>query len=572
MHNKKIHIGELLLDKKLITQEQLDHAILQQNATGQKLGRVLIDMHFIKEDDLLNLLAKQLDIPFVSLSNFPLKADIVTLLPEFYARHYRAIVLKKENDTYLVGMLDPQDILTIDELSRILNATIQVAIVREEDLLLAIDTMYRRTAEISSYAEELSQEIGENEITVAQLGEGVSATDAPVIKLLQSIFEDAVQVNASDIHIEPDESVLRIRQRIDGVLQEHIIKEKNVIHALTLRLKLIAGINITEKRLPQDGRFSMKIKGKRFDVRLSTLPVQFGESVVMRLLNQSGDLLDLSQIGMPEMILTRLRQLITMPNGLLLITGPTGSGKTTTLYGVLSELNSSETKIITVEDPVEYRIPRINQVQIQSNIDFTFARALRSILRQDPDIIMVGELRDQETVGIAIRAAMTGHLVLSTLHTNDAISSTLRLVDMGAEPYLVASVLRGVLAQRLVRRICKNCAKETTLTPQETVWVESIADDSRANAIFKKGTGCSYCHHTGYKGQIGVFEYLEWDSALAEALRHKDVPAFLAAANQQSTYHPLTVSGLDLAIAGMTTVSEVMRISGDAVTELQTMV
>jgi MSHA biogenesis protein MshE len=567
MQTRKIHIGKLLLEKNFITEDQLNQAIAQHHATGQKLGHVLVDMQFVKEDELLNLLSEQLAIPFIHLQNYPLKPEIVSALPEFYARHFRAIVLKNDDSGCLLGMVDPQDIMAIDELSRILKTSIQVALVREDELLQSIDALYRRTSEISTYAEELSNEVGGNELTVAQLGEGSSASDAPVIKLLQSIFEDAVQVNASDVHIEPGEFELRIRQRIDGVLQEHIIKEKNVVHALTLRLKLIAGINITEKRLPQDGRFSMKIKGKRFDVRLSTLPVQFGESVVMRLLNQSGNLLNLGQIGMPENILVRLRQNISLPNGLLLITGPTGSGKTTTLYGALSELNKPEKKIITVEDPVEYRLPRINQVQIQTNIELTFARALRAILRQDPDIIMVGELRDQETAVIALRAAMTGHMVLSTLHTNDAISSTLRLIDMGAEPYLVASVLRGIIAQRLVRRICKNCMKDAELSVQEKSWITGISDTALASQHYKIGVGCNYCHHTGYKGQVGVFEYLEWSNELAEALRKNDTDEFVRVAHRQETFRPLALSGVDLAIKGLTTISEVMRIAGEGIYE-----
>jgi MSHA biogenesis protein MshE len=563
MQIKKVHIGKLLLENLLITQEQLDNAITQQKLTGQRLGRVLVDLHFIEEEKLMELLSQQLKIPYVNLKDYPLKPETVAKLPEFYARHFRAIVLKQEdNDEFLVGMVDPQDILASDEISRLLKHPIQNALIREEDLLPIIDMMYRRTSEISSFAEELSVELGENNFNVAQLGQGLSASDAPVVKLLESIFEDAVQMNASDIHIEPDENILRIRQRVDGILHEQIIKEKHIAHALTLRLKLMAGINITEKRVPQDGRFSIKVKDKNLDVRLATLPIQFGESVVMRLLNQSAELLDLTQIGMPKKVLNSFRRMISLPNGLILITGPTGSGKTTTLYGALNELNDAEKKIITVEDPVEYRMSRINQVQIAPAVDLTFARALRSILRQDPDIILVGELRDQETAAIAIRAAMTGHLVLSTLHTNDAISSTMRLVDMGVEPYLVASVLRGIMAQRLVRRNCKKCVQAVTPTPQEKIWLAAVADPSITTATFKQGKGCNYCNNTGYKGQIGVYELLEWNADLAEALRNSSGAEKIAAiARNQETFHPLVLSGLDLAVQGLTTISEVMRIS-----------
>jgi MSHA biogenesis protein MshE len=560
MDHQKIHLGKLLLDHRLITEEQLDFAIAQQKQTGKRLGEVLVDFGYIEEDKLLELLSKQLNLPYIDLRNFPVNAEIVSELPEFFARHFRALVLKKEEDGYLVGMVDPQDIIATDEISRQLKRPIQFALIREQDLLQVIDLLYRRTSEISSFAEELSVELGENNFSIAELGQGLSATDAPVVRLLESIFQDAVQMNASDIHIEPDEHVLRIRQRVDGILHEQIINEKQVVHALILRLKLMACINITEKRVPQDGRFSIQVNDKNFDVRLATLPILFGESVVMRLLNQSKNLQDLGAAGMPANILAALRRLVAMPNGLILITGPTGSGKTTTLYGALTELNMPGRKIITVEDPVEYRISRINQVQIAAAVDLTFARALRSILRQDPDVIMIGELRDHETVAIAIRAAMTGHLVLSTLHTNDAISTALRLIDMGAESFLISAVMRGIMAQRLVRRNCQKCTGPAELTSLEIEWLQIAAPDY-LNKPFVKGMGCNYCHHTGVKGQVGVFELLEWDSSLSEALRSKDYRTFNMVARQQETYKPLILSGLDLAVQGITTVNEVMRIS-----------
>ena len=342
MQIRKIHIGKLLVDNNVISQDQLDEAIAQQKITGKRLGQVLVDLKLIKEEKIFELLSQQLNIPYVHLKDYPLKPEIVALLPEFYARHFRAIVLKKEENGFLVGMVDPQDLVASDEISRILKQPLHAALIREDDFLQVVDIVYRRTTEISAFAEELSAEMEKSDFNIAQLGQGLSDSDAPVVRLLQSIFEDAVQMDASDIHIEPDEYVLRIRQRVDGVLHEQIINEKDIAHALTLRLKLMAGINITEKRIPQDGRFSIKIKNKKFDVRLSTLPVQFGESVVMRLLNHSAEMLDLSHMGMPDNILTELRKIIALPNGLLLLTGPTGSGKTTTLYGALTELNNAE--------------------------------------------------------------------------------------------------------------------------------------------------------------------------------------------------------------------------------------
>lgn len=563
----KMNIGKLLIDKGFVTQVQLDTAIAKQSSTGEKLGQILIGLGYIQEDKLLQLLAEQLKIPFVDLRTYALHPEKVQLLPEFYARRYRAIVLASDENSVLVGMVDPQDIVAIDEISRILNKPIHLAIVREADLLKIIDMMYRQTTQIISLAEELSAELHQNDFDIAQLAVGLSLADAPVVKLLQTIFEDAVQVNVSDVHIEPDEHLLRIRQRIDGVLHEQILKEKHIAQAVTLRLKLMAGLNIAEKRLPQDGRFSIKIKDKNFDVRLSTMPVQFGESVVMRLLNQSAELLHLDQLGMPEKMLKRLHHLITLPNGLLIVTGPTGSGKTTTLYGILSTLNKAEKNILTVEDPVEYRISRINQIQVHSQIDLTFARILRSALRQDPDIIMIGELRDQETVSIALRAAMTGHFVFSTLHTNDAISSAVRLIDMGAEAYLIASVLRAAIAQRLVRRICKNCIQTHEPTPQELIWLASIKNFSYSAGCFKQGVGCTYCHNTGYKGRVGLFELLELTTVLAEALARKNAMEFNRIAKTDKNFRPLVLEGLDLVTQGITTLNEVMGVAGESVTD-----
>jgi MSHA biogenesis protein MshE len=562
MRIQRIHLGKLLIDNGLISEEQLKAAIDHQNVTGQRLGKTLTEMNLVSEEKLLQLLSQQLEIPYVNLQNYSLKIEIVSKLGEMYARRFRAIVLKDELTSFLVGMADPQDIVAQDEIVRLLGRPINLAIVKEEELLHTIEVLYRKTAEISSYAEELSTELKENEFTITQLTESASATDAPVVKLLKSIFEDASQQNASDIHIEPDETLLRIRTRIDGILHEQVIKEKQVIQALTLRLKLMAGLNITEKRIPQDGRFSIKVKDKTFDIRLSTLPVQFGESVVMRLLGRSAELLNLNVMGLPAHVLEVMRKLIHYPNGLIVITGPTGSGKTTTLYGALSELNTPEKKIVTVEDPVEYRMTRINQVQIQPAIDLTFARALRAILRQDPDIIMIGELRDQETVGIAIRSAMTGHLVLTTLHTNDAISSALRLMDMGAESYLVAAVLRGILAQRLVRRNCVSCCTEFEMTAAERAWVEILAPD-KVDHSFKKGKGCNYCHESGYKGQVGIYELLEMTAPLVEELRKNNTAEFVRLAKIQPGYESLAVNGLALAATGLTTLEEIMRVTGD---------
>jgi MSHA biogenesis protein MshE len=471
-------------------------------------------------------------------------------------------VLEETEGDFLVGMADATDIFGYDELVRILRKPIRQAVVRESDLLNAVDMVYRRTEQISTLAEELGEELGEDDIDLAALAQTEQAANAPVVKLLQTILEDAVQVRASDIHIEPDDGVLRIRQRVDGVLQEHVMKEKRIAPALVLRLKLMAGLNISEKRLPQDGRFNVKVKNRSVDVRLSTMPIQYGESVVMRLLDQSAGMLNLDAIGMPPAVLSRFRALIRQPHGMVLVTGPTGSGKTTTLYGALSELNQAEKKIITVEDPVEYRLPRVNQVQVHEKVGLSFAGVLRAALRQDPDIVMVGEMRDRETAEIGLRAAVTGHLVLSTLHTNDAVSTAIRLIDLGAESFLLAASLRGIIAQRLLRRICENCRSPKPPGPQERIWLEAVLGPQGQGLELFAGRGCSFCNNTGYRGRVGVYELLEIDVAMADALRRNSQSDFAKAAAQNPHYRPLTAVALDYARQGVTSLEEVFRIAG----------
>jgi MSHA biogenesis protein MshE len=367
-------------------------------------------------------------------------------------------------------------------------------------------------------------------------------------------------MRATDIHIEPDENQLRIRQRIDGVLQENILKENKIASAMVLRLKLMAGLDISEKRIPQDGRFHMKIAGHEIDVRMSTMPVQHGESVVMRLLDQSAGLLSLDQTGMPDDLVKRVRHQITRPHGMVLVTGPTGSGKTTTLYAALSELNEASKKIITVEDPVEYRLPRINQVQVNPKIGLTFSTVLRTALRQDPDIMMVGEMRDQETVEIGLRGALTGHLVLSTLHTNDSITSVLRLIDMGAAGFLVGSSLRAIVAQRLVRRVCEHCVEEHKPEPQELLWLTNLAGSRVSNTKFVQGKGCQSCQYTGYKGRVGVFELLEMNEPMMAALKRDDAQEFTELSKANPSFTPLALAAFDYATQGVTTVEEVLRL------------
>ncbi len=559
---KRIRIGDLLIENKLISEAQLSIALEEQKKTRRKLGKTLIDLDFIQESQLLRLLSKQLNIPYLDLRQTAIDPDVFKLLPEIHARRFRAIALQEQNGKILVGMADPSDIYAYDELEKVLKKPIDIAAISESDLLSHLDSDYRKTEQIDSLAEVLDDELAETDFDLQALTQSTSTAEAPVVKLLQAIFEDAVTMQASDIHIEPDSNVLRIRQRIDGVLQEQLVDETRIATALTSRLKLMAGLNISEKRLPQDGRFNIKVKNKNIDVRLSTMPMVHGESVVMRLLDHSQGLLDLSKLGIPEYILTPLYQLIKKPHGLLLVTGPTGSGKTTTLYAALNDINSASSKIITAEDPVEYQLPRINQVQIHEKIGLTFPAVLRTALRQDPDVILIGEMRDQETVEIGLRAAMTGHLVFSTLHTNNAISTIDRLLDMGAEGFLVASSLQAVLAQRLVRKLCPDCRKPHELDPSETLWLSKILGETDIQATFYQASACHLCNETGYKGRTGVYELLVITPELATAIQQGDQTLFKEIARQQNT-KTLSINAIDLAQQGITSLEEVLRIAGD---------
>jgi MSHA biogenesis protein MshE len=560
---KKIRIGDLLVEHKIITEAQLIAALAEQKRSGHKLGKALVELQYLSEDQLLQFLSRQLQLPFIDLKHYKYKAEVVRLLPETVSRRYRAISLDDSGDSVMVAMADPTDIFAFDELTRYLKKNVRLAVVRESDLLRTIDTVYRKTDEITTLAEELNEELSDSDFNLDTLLAGSESSEAPVVRLLQSIFEDALQVGASDIHIEPDESVLRIRQRIDGILHEQVMKEKRIANPLVSRLKLMSGLDISERRLPQDGRFNIRIKDRSIDVRASTMPIQYGESVVLRLLDQSAGILNLTRVGMPEDILQRFRRNISKPHGLVLVTGPTGSGKTTTLYGALNELNHPEKKIITVEDPVEYRLPRINQVQVNPKIGLSFASVLRTALRQDPDVVLIGEMRDQETAEIGLRAAITGHLVLSTLHTNDAVSTAIRLIDMHIPGYMVATSLEAIIAQRLVRRICDSCSHDYAPSVQERVWLRNLLGDRLETTTFRRGLGCPHCNNTGYRGRIGVFELLELNEESADALRRDDTAAFAHAARNDPNFRTLAMNAFDYAMKGITTLEEVVRIASD---------
>ncbi|MBQ1872261.1 MAG: Flp pilus assembly complex ATPase component TadA [Succinivibrionaceae bacterium] len=556
-------LGDLLVEEGVISNDQLMAALRNQKSKGIKLGASLIDLGYINEEQLLKFLAKQLNIPFYDLSKVKIDPAAVQLIPEVQARRLRALCIHAEPDRATVVMSDPADLNAMDSVAALLMPReIEFAVAKESQLLTSFGQLYRKTKEIESFASQLQEEYkaSDFEMGAAAEAEG-SENEATVVKLLRMIFEDAVQVHASDIHIEPDEKVLRIRQRIDGVLHETDLNEVGIAPALVLRLKLMSGLNISEKRLPQDGRFKIRARGHDVDVRISTLPIQNGESVVMRLLDQTSGLLNLNDVGMPPQILEKFRRELHRPHGLILVTGPTGSGKTTTLYGALSELNEPGTKIITAEDPVEFRLPRVSQVQINSAIGLDFSRVLRACLRQDPDIILVGEMRDKETCEIGLRGAITGHLVLTTLHTNDAVSSALRLMDMGAPGYLVAAALRVVIAQRLVRRICPDCKEEYIPDESDRRFIDDVIGPGASQHVFYHGRGCQTCNYTGYKGRIGVFEILDLKGEMMDALRAEDTERFSRAANADPDYVPLAHMAYDYALQGITSLDEVLRLA-----------
>ena len=561
---EKVRLGEILVQQKLLTEEQLGQALTEQKRSGRKLGRVFVEHGFVTEEQISGALARQLDIPYINLKFFNINPELVRLLPETQARRFRALVLEDRREGLLVGMSDPTDLFAYDEISRLVKRQIELAVVNETEVLAAIDRIYRRTEDISTLTRELEQDLGDVSVDFGALAANPGLEEAPIVKLLQSVFEDATQVRASDIHIEPQEGRLQIRFRIDGVLHLQTEADSKIASSLALRLKLMSDLDISEKRLPQDGRFAIRVKNQRIDVRISTMPTQYGESVVMRLLNQGGTTLRLDAIGMPPKLVQQFRAIVSRPNGLVLVTGPTGSGKTTTLYCALSELNSVEKKLITVEDPVEYRLPGINQVQVNDKIELNFARVLRSALRQDPDIVLVGEMRDQETAQIGLRAAMTGHLVLSTLHTNDAISTPLRLMDMGVPRYMVGSSLQAVLAQRLVRVICESCSTPYPPTPNEYEWLRLELGELVERNQYFHGKGCSHCNGMGYRGRTGVYELLEITRAVADAANHADPSHFMKVATAQMAGDTLRRHAVQLVVQGRTTVMEAMRISNQS--------
>lgn len=554
-------IGDVLIEKQVISQEQLLTAISQQKKLGKKLGATLVALGYLSNERLAGALAEQLHLPMVQIRGHSFNEELTKLLPQAVARRLQALVLEDKGGSLLVTVADPFDLQIYDELVRVLQRDVLLAVSPEDQIQAALDRVYRKTDEITGFARQLEKDVGE-QFSFTHRDSPDGGDDAPVVRLLQSVFEDAVQVGASDIHVEPMEASVHIRFRIDGVLHLQTTADKRISSALAQRLKLMSNLDISERRMPQDGRFNVGVRGGSVDVRISTLPSQFGESVVMRLLRKASGVTGIESIGIPLPMLHRLRDILNQGNGMVLVTGPTGSGKTTTLYAALASLNTDALKVITVEDPIEYRLPGVIQSQVNDKIDFTFAKVLRAALRQDPDVVLVGEIRDQETAEIALRAAITGHMVLSTLHTKDAASTPLRLFDMGIPPYMVSTSLQAVLAQRLVRLNCELCSDYVKPTEGQREWLRTLLAEEKANTLTQKvGKGCPSCNHTGYLGRTGVYEMFEMDTNLMQLAADRNLAEFSKKAYGKMANKTLAHHALDLVSQGRTTLLEANKVA-----------
>ncbi len=508
-----LRLGEMLLKAGKITKEQLEHALKEQKEHGGKLGEVLLRLGYIKDENVINeFLAKQLNIGTIKLEDLELDPEVVNLIPVDIAQKFNVIAVVKVGKILFVATNEPQNVFVMDTLKFVTGYDIQPVMASKESIQKAIDKYYGTGESFTEVVEEVAGDLEvmeeeEEEVSENELQKAVQ--DKPIVKLVNSLILDAIRLKASDIHIEVYEKRFRVRYRIDGVLREVSQLPYGLRHAVISRIKILSKLNISERRLPQDGRIKIHAFGRSIDLRVSILPCIFGEKVVMRLLDPENLMLDMSKLGFPERAMKEFNKAIHMPYGMILVTGPTGSGKTTTLYSALQSLNTPDVNIMTAEDPVEFNLDGINQVQVRPEIGLTFAAALRSFLRQDPDIILVGEIRDQETADIAIKAALTGHLVFSTLHTNDAPSTITRLVDMGLPPFLVASAVKLVVAQRLLRRICPDCKEEYEPEPEKLEILGIDPEEVKKKGLkFYRGRGCPTCGGTGYKGRIAVFEVM----------------------------------------------------------------
>jgi type IV pilus assembly protein PilB len=555
---KRVRLGELLVEAGLITKEQLEEALKQQRATGERLGKVLVSMGLTTQDAIARAMAEQLSIEYVNVQALTVTDEVLTALPENIIRRHHVIPLRVEDNTLVLGMVDPLDILALDDVRRATTQEVVPAVITADGFQAAVDRYPAFEGSFDQVIQEIRpSDVGEEEPGLERLREIVE--DAPVVRLVNLMLVQAVRQGASDIHVEPQERQVRIRYRIDGTLYNVMTAPKHVQAATVSRIKIMASMNIAERRVPQDGRIELRVDNRDIDLRVSTIPTTWGEKVVMRILDKRAALVGIDRLGLMGPDRHRFEDLVTKPYGIILVTGPTGSGKTTTLYSILHRLSKPEVNIITIEDPVEYQLQGISQVQINPKAGLTFATGLRSFLRQDPDIIMVGEIRDEETARIAIHAALTGHLVLSTLHTNDAPGAVARLVDMGIEPFLVSSSVIGVVAQRLVRLLCTKC-REPYVPPVEVVTRYGLGAAEEPPPTLYKAKGCDACNTIGYKGRIGLFEIMPMEdelrtlvvkSASADAIKREAIGLGM---------RTLQHDGVAKVLDGMTTLEEMLRV------------
>ncbi|MFH1710433.1 MAG: type IV-A pilus assembly ATPase PilB [bacterium] len=554
-------LGESLVEQKIISEEQLKSAIKESEKGNEPLRKTLVKLGLVSEEDIVTFFEEQLGIPRVDLRNYLIDAKLIALIPENIAKKHTLIPLFKTGDTLTIATADPLNVIALDEVKLKTKSNIEPAVATESEVRNAINQYYG----ISDSIENVIKSIDMKTLTIEEGSEELEpeklrsiAEEAPIIKLVNLIILQAIRDKASDIHVEPEEDGLQIRFRVDGILHEQATIPKQMQAAVLSRIKIMSEMNIATKRIPQDGRFRLNIEGGKIDLRVSSMPTIFGENIVMRLLDTTSILIGMEKLGFDENNFEQFKSLIVKPYGIILVTGPTGSGKTTTLYSALNSINTPDKNIITVEDPVEYQLRMIRQSQINLKAGFTFATGLRSILRQDPDVIMVGEIRDLETAEISVQAALTGHLVFSTLHTNDAPGSLTRLIDMGVEPFLISSSVIGIIAQRLVRTICTSCKQ--SYTPSSEV-VKNLGVELPKNPKFYKGTGCKACKNTGFKGRIGIFEMLLMNDKVRNLLLAKTPSSQIKHMAQEDGMKTLREDGVAKALAGVTTIDEVVRVT-----------
>ncbi|MCA1840845.1 MAG: GspE/PulE family protein [Actinomycetota bacterium] len=547
--------GELLLDRDLISENQLSEALLQQTASGKRLGTLLVELGALDERTVTFLLAAQFGIEVVDLRKVLPQPDALALVPEAIARALNAIPLRIVDSKLEIAVADPADQKIVDDLTSAAGRQLILAIASPTDIRRTIDNSYRALAGIESHVEAFVKEDSARKAVAPQL-QDVSET-APVVKVVNLMITQGLRDRASDIHIEPQEGRMRIRYRIDGALHDVLALPDSMSAALVSRIKIMASMNIVERQRPQDGQIELNIDGRPLDIRVSTTPTIWGEKAVLRLLDKSKPLFHLEELGMPEDVQSVYKGLVSAPYGMMICAGPTGAGKTTTLYATLSEINSAERNVMTIEDPVEYVFPSINQIQIREQAGVTFAGGLKSILRQDPDVILVGEIRDVETARIAVQSALTGHFVLSSIHATDSVSALLRFLDMGIEAFLVASAMTGIVGQRLMRRICSHCKAPHNPTPDELAFFTESG--GKANTKFMHGKGCNFCSQTGYQERIGVYEMLQITQEVKQLIvRHATHEKIMQIALKQGM-KPMRGQAITLVEQGVTTVSEVLR-------------